>query len=127
MKKTLLAFLLFTISLSFFSCDSVPVQYGNYDNVKTVKATDWDSRYIIKTDSEEYIVWNVRNSLYKSHDYLKRNTVSFRKGNTEITIVQVDDPTDMKSVTAVCSTATRITIYSTILDVKEILSKEDSE
>lgn len=127
MKKTLLTFLLFTISLSFFSCDSVPVQYGNYDNVKTVKATDWDSRYIIKTDSEEYIVWNVRNSLYKSHDYLKRNTVSFRKGNTEITIVQVDDPTDMKSVTAVCSTATRITIYSTILDVKEILSKEDSE
>lgn len=50
-----------------------------------------------------------------------------RKGNTEITIVQVDEPTDMKSVTAVCSTATRITIYSTILDVKEILSKEDSE
>ena len=41
--------------------------------------------------------------------------------------VQVDEPTDMKSVTAVCSTATRITIYSTILDVKEILSKEDSE
>ena len=127
MKKTLLTFLLFTISLSFFSCDSVPVQYGNYDNVKTVKATDWDSRYIIKTDSEEYIVWNVRNSLYKSHDYLKRNTVSFRKENTETTIVQVDEPTDKKSVTAVCSTATRITIYSTILDVKEILSKEDSE
>ena len=86
-----------------------------------------DSRYIIKTDSDEYIAWNVRNCLYKSQDYLKRNTVSFRKGNTEITIVQVDEPTDMKSVTAVCSTATRITIYSTILDVKEILSKEDSE
>lgn len=127
MKSTSLPFLVFTISMSFFSCDSVPVQYEKYDNVKTLKATDWDSRYIIKTDSEEYIVWNVRNSLYKSHDYLKRNTVSFRKGDTEITIVQVDEPTDMKSVTAVCSTATRITIYSTILDVKEILSKEDSE
>ena len=123
MKSTSLTFLVFIISMPFFSCDSVPVQYGNYDNVKVLKATDWDSRYIIKTDSDEYIAWNVRNCLYKSQDYLKRNTVSFRKGNTEITIVH----TDMKSVTAVCSTATRITIYSTILDVKEILSKEDSE
>ncbi|MGN0728194.1 hypothetical protein [Treponema sp.] len=113
--------------MSFFSCGSVPVKYGKYDNVKTVKATDWDSRYIIKTDSEEYIVWNVRNCLYKSHDYLKRNTVSFRKENTEITIVQVDEPTDMRSVKYVSSTATRITIYSTILDVKEISSKENSE
>ena len=120
MKSTSLTFLVFIISMPFFSCDSVPVQYGNYDNVKVLKATDWDSRYIIKTDSDEYIAWNVRNCLYKSQDYLKRNTVSFRKGNTEITIVQVDEPTDMKSVTAVCSTATRITIYSTILDVKEI-------
>lgn len=127
MKKTSLTFLVFTISMSFFSCDSVPVKCGKYDNVKTVKATDWDSRYIIKTDSEEYIVWNVRNSLYKSHDYLKRNTVSFRKGNTEITIVQVDEPTDMKSVTAVCSTATRITIYSTILTVEELSGKENPE
>lgn len=127
MKSTSLTFLVFIISMPFFSCDSVPVQYGNYDNVKVLKATDWDSRYIIKTDSKEYIAWNVRNCLYKSQDYLKRNTVSFRKGNTEITIVQVDEPTDMKSVTAVCGTATRITIYSTILDVKEILNKEDSE
>ncbi|HAZ96564.1 MAG TPA: hypothetical protein DCW73_04925 [Treponema sp.] len=125
MKNTSLTLLLFIIPMSFFSCDSVPVQYGNYDNVKTVKATDWDSRYIIKTDSEEYIVWNVRNSLYKSHDYLKRNTVSFRKENTETTIVQVDEPTDKKSVTAVCSTATRITIYSTILTVEELSGKEN--
>lgn len=127
MKKTSLTFLFFIVSMSFFSCGSVPVKCGKYDNVKVLKATDWDSRYIIKTDSEEYIVWNVRNRLFKSHDYLKRNTVSFRKGDTEITIVQVDEPTDMKSVTAVCSTATRITIYSTILDVKELSSKEDSE
>ena len=124
MKSVYLTFLFFVISMSLFSCDSVPVKCGKYDNVK---ATDWDSRYIIKTDSEEYIVWNVRNSLYKSHDYLKRNTVSFRKGNTETTIVQVDEPTDKKSVTAVCSTATRITIYSKILDVQELSSKEDSE
>lgn len=127
MKSISITFLFLVISMPFFSCDSVPVKCGKYDSVKTVKATDWDSRYIIKTDSEEYIVWNVRNSLYKSHDYLKRNTVSFRKGDTEITIVQVDEPTDMKSVTAVCSTATRITIYSTILDVKALSSKEDSE
>lgn len=127
MKKTTLTFLVFIISLSFFSCDSVPIQYEKYDNVKTLKATDWDSRYIIKTDSEEYIVWNVRNRLFKSHDYLKRNTISFRKGNTEITIVQVDEPTDMKSVTALCSTATRITIYSTILTVEELSGKENPE
>lgn len=125
MKSTSITFLFLVISMSFLSCNSVPVKCGKYDSVKVVKATDWDSRYIIKTDSEEYIVWNVRNSLYKSHDYLKRNTVSFRKGDTEITIVQVDEPTDMKSVTAVCSTATRITIYSTILDVKELSSKGD--
>lgn len=127
MKKSSLAFLLFIISLSFFSCDSVPVQSVNYDNVKVVNVEDIDRRYIIKTDSEEYVIWNIRNCLYKSHDYLKRNTVSFRKGNTEITIVQVDEPTDLKSVKCVSGTATRITIYSTILDIQEILSNEDSE